>query len=88
MTAHAKQQALIRGVDEREVERIINEPIETIESKYEETYKSFGKGKDPFGRESSYIVIIHTSLYSRYVKVITVMWTNEKGLKHHGFSNI
>lgn len=88
MTAHAKQQSLVRGVDEGDVERIINDPIETIENKYEETYKSYGKGTEPFARDLSYLVIIHTSLNNRYVKIITVMWSNDKGLKHHGFSNI
>jgi len=84
---HAKERALARGVDELDIERIINSPLETIYNEYEETYKSYGEAIDPYTKKPSYLIIIHTIL-NKYVTIITVMWTNKGGLKAHGFTKL
>ena len=85
MTAHARIRALERGIDEIDIERIINSPIETIYDRYEETYKSYGIAVNHYTGESRYIIIIHTA-FNKYVTIITVMWTDKGGLKEYGFS--
>jgi ABC-type transport system substrate-binding protein len=88
MTNHAREKAISRGVEEVDIERIINAPSETIYDEYEETYKSYGRATDPYTKEPYYLIIVH-SAFNTYVKVITVMWVNNnKGLKSHGFSNL
>ena len=88
MTAHARERALQRGVDQADIERIIKSPIETIYNAYEENYKSYGLANDPYAKEDRYLVIFHTVL-SKYVMIITsVMWTSKEGLQSHGFSKL
>jgi uncharacterized DUF497 family protein len=87
MTAHAKERALHRGVDQTDIERIINSPTETIYDEYEENYKSYGLANDPYTKEDRYLVIFHTIL-NKYVKIISVMWTDKGGLQRHGFSKL
>ena len=88
MTNHAKIKTISRGIEETDIERIINTPTETIYDEHEETYHSYGSALDPYTKEPYYLIVVHTA-FNTYVKVITVMWVNSKGgLKAHGFSNL
>jgi hypothetical protein len=87
MTAHARARALERGIDVIDIERIINSPAETVYSRFEENYISYGLVVNPYTREERNLLIIHTIL-DKYVKIITVMWKDKGGLKSYGFSNI
>jgi hypothetical protein len=87
MTAHAREKIIARGIDAMDIQRIINEPIETIYNEYEETYKSYGRARDPYTKKPYYVIIIHTTL-NKYVTIITVMFTDKGGLKFHGFSKL
>lgn len=88
MTAHARERALHRGVDQADIERIIKSPTETIYNAYEENYKSYGLANNPYTKEDRYLVIFHTVL-NKYVMIITsVMWTSKGGLQSHGFGKL
>jgi uncharacterized DUF497 family protein len=87
LTAHAIERALHRGVDQTDIERIINSPTETIYNEYEENYKSYGLANDPYTKDDRYLVIFHTTL-DKYVNVISVMWTDMEGLRRHGFRKL
>ena len=86
MTVHARTRALERGIDEIDIERIINFPAETIYSKYEENYVSYGLVVNQYTRETRYLLIVHTIL-NKSVKIITVMWKDRVGLRNYGFKN-
>jgi hypothetical protein len=86
---HAKIRILERGILEEEVKMIINNPIQTIFDDYEENYKSYGIIEDKYNANNKkYIVIVHNSLNSNPVKIITGMVTSKGGLKRFGFNNI
>ena|SRR5215213_9809329 len=87
ITAHAREKTIARGIDAMDIQRIINEPIETIYNEYEETYKSYGEAIDPYTKKPYYVIMIHTAL-NKYVTIISVMFTDKGGLKFHGFSKL
>jgi hypothetical protein len=88
LSDHAKGRIISRGVEESDIVRIINMPLETIYDEYEEDYKTYGTAIDPYTKESFYLIIVHTAL-NTHVKIITIMWVNsEGGLRAHGFSNL
>ena len=87
MSAHARQQALLRGIKQSDIERIINEPIQTIKANYEERYKSFGIVYDTYTKKSHYIIIIHNAL-NKHVHIITVMYTDKGGVRASGFDKL
>ena len=87
MTTHAMQRALERGIEKVDVERVINLPIETIYSKHEQNYKSYGLVNNPYTKEERHLIVIHTIL-NKDVKIISVMWGARGGLKRHGFRNL
>jgi hypothetical protein len=87
MTGHARTRALERGIDEIDIEKVIDFPAETVYSSYEENYISYGLVVNQYTKEERYLLIIHTIL-NKYVKIITVMWKDRGGLKGYGFSNV
>ena len=86
MTDHAKLRILERGILEDEIQRIIDNPIHTVYDKYEENYKSYGIVDNKYNKK--YIIIVHNSLNSNPVRIITGMITSKGGLKRYGFNNI
>ena len=69
-----------------EIQRIIDNPIHTVYDKYEENYKSYGIVDNKYNKK--YIIIVHNSLNSNPVRIITGMITSKGGLKRYGFNNI
>lgn len=87
MTPHAKQRAEERSVDEQEIRYVINNPIETIYDKNNQTWKSYGKIIDKYKGEERILIVVYTK-YNLSVKIVTVFWSNRGGLSYHGFSNL
>jgi hypothetical protein len=85
MTGNARARALERGINEIDIERIINSPVETIYDQDIERFKSYGTAIDQYTNEPHYLIIIHTA-FNAYVTIISVMWTDKGGLKEYGFS--
>ncbi len=87
MTNHARDRALERGINISDIERIVNDPIETIQDPYHGNYKSFGLVE---GSESCYIKIIHSEsdISAQQVYIVSVMMTDRGGIKADGFSKI
>jgi len=86
---HAKIRILERGILEEDVKMVINNPIQTVFDAYEENFKSYGIIEDKYNTNNKkYIVIVHNSLNSNPVKIITGMVTSRGGLKRFGFNNI
>lgn len=72
-----------------EIQRIIDNPIHTVYDKYEENYKSYGIVDNKYNKyNKKYIIIVHNSLNSNPVRIITGMITSKGGLKRYGFNNI
>ena len=69
----------------KDIEKVINDPVETFYDRARQNYKSFGRGKNPFIKEQSYLVLIHSKINSS-VTIITAMWADKGGLKAVGFS--
>lgn len=85
LTTHCRQRTQERGIDIKDIEKVINDPVETSYDKERENYKSFGKGKNPLIKEQPYLVLIHSKINSS-VTIITAMWADKGGLKAIGFS--
>lgn len=86
---HAKIRILERGILQEDVQTIINNPIQTVYDDYEENCKSYGIIEDKYNKNNKkYIIIVHNSLNSDPVKIITGMVTSKGGLKRFGFNNI
>ena len=86
---HAKIRILERGILEEDVQKIINNPIQTVYDDYEENYKSYGIIEDKYKENRKrYVIIVHNDLNSDPVKIITGMVTSKGGLKRFGFNNI
>jgi len=83
---HAKIRMLERNISEEDIERIINNPIQTVYDEYEENYKSYGLVYDKYNKDNKlFLLIVHTDLRqdlnSNPVKIITAMYVNKGGLK-------
>jgi len=85
LTTHCRQRTQERGIDNIDIEKVINDPVETFYDKERENYKSFGRGKNPSIKEQPYLVLIHSKINSS-VTIITAMWADKGGLKAIGFS--
>ncbi|WP_148702000.1 DUF4258 domain-containing protein [Candidatus Nitrososphaera evergladensis] len=86
-TAHARDQAIARGIDQSEVRRILEKPDGIISDAHEGTRHCYGRAIDPYTKQERYLIVIYTNL-NNFIKVITVMWTDKGGLRAHGFGNI
>lgn len=80
MTAHARGRAFERGINEIDIEMVINSPVKTIYSEDEQNFKSYGLVNDPYTNEERYLIVIHTRL-NKYVTIISAMWGTKGGLK-------
>jgi len=85
LTKHCHQRIYDRGIDIKDIEKVINDPLETFYDKERRNYKSFGKSKNPLIKEQPYLVLIHSKINSS-VTIITAMWADKGGLKAFGFS--
>lgn len=85
LTTHCRQRIQERAIDIKDIEKVINDPLETFYDKERQNYKSFGKSKDPLIKEQPYLVLIHSKINSS-VTIITAVWTDKGGLKAIGFS--
>ena len=85
ITTHCRQRTQERDIDIKDIEKVINGPLETIYDKERQNYKSFGKSKNPLIKEQPYLVLIHSKINSS-VTIITAMWADKGGLKAIGFS--
>lgn len=85
LTKHCQQRIKDRDIDIKDIESVINDPVETFYDKERKNYKSFGKGKNPLRKEQPYLVLIHSKINSS-VTIITSMWADKGGLKAIGFS--
>ena len=85
LTTHCRQRIQDRDIDVKDIEKVINDPVETFYDKARQNYKSFGRGKNPLIKEQPYLVLIHSKINSS-VTIITAMWTGKGGLKAIGFS--
>jgi hypothetical protein len=89
LTGHGKSQLFIRGILDQDIKTVINNPIQTVYDEYEENYKSYGIIEDKYNKNNKkYIIIVHNSLNSDPVNIITGMVTSKGGLKRFGFDNI
>lgn len=88
LTDHVRERAVARGIDESEVIRITQDPIETIYDEKNSNYKSYGLSTDPYTKQTRYLMVIHSGKINNSIKVITTMWTYPQGLKIHGFNKI
>jgi hypothetical protein len=70
MSIHAKEQTLARVIEYTDIERVINNPVETICDPDTGRYKSFGPYS--FKGKSCYLKIIHTTLNKDVVTIITI----------------
>ena len=84
-TAHAEQRSIERGVRKKDIEQILNNPLDEIYDDYEENYKCYGK--EP-RKDNRYIKIIYSKLNNNTLKVITVMITDIGDLRASGFNNL
>lgn len=87
MTTHAYGRSFDRGINRKQIESVLKNPIETVYDKERKNYKSFGMPTNPLIKEQPYLLIVH-SKFNSSVKVITVMWKGKGGLKEHGFSKL
>ncbi len=85
LTTHCRQRIQERAIDIKDIEKVINDPLETFYDKERQNYKSFGKSKDPLIKEQPYLVLIHSKINSS-ITIITAMWADKGGLKAIGFS--
>lgn len=88
LTAHAQKRCLERGVNQDDIENVIRNPIQTIYDDDRKNYKSVGKIGDKYRQEETYLVVIHTKEVDRVIKIISVMFTNQRGLVYYGFSDL
>lgn len=87
ITKHCRQRAQERGIDIKDIEATINNPIETFYDKERDNYKSFGLAADPLIKEQPYIVLVHSKINSS-VTIITAMWADKGALRAYGFSKL
>lgn len=82
------RRALERGIDEKEIQKYMENLIETLPTTREGKFKSYIKVIDPYTKKSMYILIIHKDLNKEPVIIISVMPIDKGGLREHGFHNV
>jgi hypothetical protein len=87
-TRHGRERALERNINEKLVEFVINNPIETIYDDKRENYKSFALVNHPLTDNPTYLMIVHSSKFNTEVSIISAMWQTSGGLKRNGFSKV
>ncbi|NHI04512.1 hypothetical protein DYY67_2313 [Candidatus Nitrosotalea sp. TS] len=87
LTRHARLRSQQRDISEKQIESIINSPIETVYDPREDNYKSYGLAIHPYTKNQAYLLIVH-SKFNTAVWIISVMWTTKGILKRYGFSTI
>ncbi|QLH09450.1 DUF4258 domain-containing protein [Candidatus Nitrosotenuis sp. DW1] len=87
-TDHARSRAVDRGIDENEIVRIVNNPIEEIFDQKNSNFKCYGQAMDYYIKQTRYLMIVHSGKFNNSVKIITSMWIDPQGLQFYGFNKI
>jgi len=86
-TRHAKQRALERDINEKDVAFVINNSVETIYDDRRENYKSFALVNHSLTNQQTYLMVV-PSKFNTQVSIISVMWQTAGGLQRNGFSKV
>ena len=86
-THHGRQRALERDIDERLVELVLNNPLDTVYDQKRGNYKSYALVPYPTTGQHTYLMVVH-SKFNTEVLIISVMWQTKGGLERNGFSNV
>ncbi|WP_420887986.1 DUF4258 domain-containing protein [Candidatus Nitrosotenuis cloacae] len=88
LTAHVRERAVSRGIDEEEIKRIVTNPIEEVFDKENFNYKCYGQAMDHYTKQTCYLMVVHSGKFNNSVTVITSMWIYPRRLKFYGFSKV
>ena len=84
-TNHVVERMIARSIGKKDVESVIQNPIQIIKDKVKDNYRCFGKISE---KEPKYLIVVY-GIRSIGVKIIiTALTTDKGGVRAHGFNNI
>lgn len=84
---HARQRCVERWIDQSDVVRIVQNPMNVIYDVKRDNFKCYGLAVDAYTREQKYLIVVYRK-FNTYDLIITAMWTTAGSLTAYGFSKI
>jgi Mg2+ and Co2+ transporter CorA len=88
LTLHARERAVARGIDEKDIIRIAKNPSETVFDQQNSNYKSYGRAMDNYSKQTRYLMLVHSGNLNNSITIITAMWIDPQRLRSYGFDKI
>jgi hypothetical protein len=79
---------LQRDIDEKLVQSVIDNPIETIYDITRDNYKSYALVPHPLTNNDAFLMVVHSDKTNIEILIISVMWQTRGGLRQNGSSII
>lgn len=87
LTKHAKERALERDINVKDIGFVVNNAVETVYDSERENYKSFALVNYTLTKEPAYLMVV-PSKFNTQVAIMSVMWQTRGGLRKNGFNKV